>query len=24
MKGGRKESLFPNEATHKGWESPLI
>jgi len=20
----RKESLFPRETTHKGWESPLI
>jgi len=24
MKGGRKESLFPKETTHKGWKSPLI
>jgi len=24
MKGGRKESLFPKNATHKGWKSPLI
>jgi len=24
MKGGRKESLFPSEAIHKGGESPLI
>jgi len=24
MKGGRKESLFPGEATHKGSISPLI
>jgi len=24
MKGRRKESLFPKEATHKGWKSPLI
>jgi len=24
MKGGRKESLFPRESTHKGWESLLI
>jgi len=24
MKGGKKESLFPNEATLKRWKSPLI
>jgi len=23
-KSGRKESLFPKEATHKGWQNPLI
>jgi len=23
-KSGRKESLFPKEATHKGWKNPLI
>jgi len=23
-KNGRKESLFPKEATHKGWKSPLL
>jgi len=24
MKGERKESLFPRDETHKGWESPSI
>jgi len=24
MKGGRKESLFPREATHEGLGNPLI
>jgi len=24
MKGGRIESFFPREATHKGGKSPLI
>jgi len=23
-KSGRKKSLFPKEATHKGWKNPLM
>jgi len=23
-KSGRKESIFPKEATHKGWKNPFI